>query len=121
MSDLKDYEIVDGELIKYKGTVNVHTPNNKSKGVSGGPDTMDNVFLLSMEEVEKSLPKESERKCHKTKYADKQDESKTSFWQLRTPGKGWGSVAVNCEYGDYSAMTGNHVGSCCVRPVVWVK
>ncbi len=102
-------------------TVNVHTPKNKSKGVSGGPDTMDKVFLLSMEEVEKYLPKESERKCHKTKYADKQDESKASFWQLRTPGKGWGSVAVNCEYGSYSAMTGNHVGSSCVRPVVWVK
>lgn len=102
----------------------LNTPDNKSCKTTGGPDTEDRVFVLSMEEVEKYMPAAEDRKAKATEYAHKQRPTKrdTGFWQLRTPGKdGWGSVAVSSMLGEYSAMTGNHVGYSYLRPAIWVE
>jgi len=100
------------------------TPKNKECKTDGGPDTEDRVFLLSVDEVEKYFPNEEDRKCEPTEYARKQRPTRrdSGFWQLRTAGKdGWGSVAVSNYFGDYCAMTGNHVGFSFIRPVIWIK
>lgn len=96
---------------------------NKAVRVDGGPPTEDHVFLLSIDEVEKYMPTEESRITTATEYAHKQHPTKRDwgFWQLRTPGDGWGSVAVFESTGDYSAMTGNHVGYSYLRPAIWVK
>lgn len=102
----------------------IDNPDNKSQRVDGGPNTKDRVFLLSIDEVEKYMPTEEDRKSTATEYACKQHPPKrdTGFWQLRTPGKGgWGSVAVSDIFGDYCAMTGNHVGYSYLRPAIWIK
>lgn len=99
-------------------------PKNKAQHVDGGPDTEDRVFLLSIDEVEKYMNSEESRTADATEYAHKQHPTKrdVGFWQLRTPGKdGWGSVAVSSSFGDYCAMTGNHVGYSYLRPAIWIK
>jgi hypothetical protein len=105
-------------------TVTVNTPKNKDYKTDGGPDTKDEVFLLSVDEVEKYLPDQRSRKSEPTEYAHKQRPTKRDwgYWQLRTPGKdNWGSVAVSDGSGDYCAMTGNHAGYSYIRPAIWVK
>lgn len=101
----------------------LENPKNKDVRVDGGPPTEDHVFLLSIDEVEKYMPTEESRKSTATEYAHKQHPTRRDwgFWQLRTPGKDWGSVAVSEETGGYSAMTGNHVGYSYLRPAIWVK
>lgn len=102
----------------------ISNPKNKKQRVDGGPDTEDRVFLLSMEEVEKYMATEESRKSAATEYAHKQHSARrdTGFWQLRTPGKdGWGSVAVSDYSGNYSALTGNHVGFSYLRPAMWIQ
>lgn len=104
--------------------ITLHTPKNKEYGTDGGPDTEDQVFLLSVDEVEKYMPADESRKSEPTEYAHKQRPTKrdSGFWQLRTPGKdNWGSVAISDYFGTYAAMTGNHVGFTYVRPAIWVK
>jgi len=105
-------------------TTTISTPKNKECKSDGGPDTKDRVFLLSVDEVEKYFPNQEDRKSEPTEYAHKQRPTRrdSGFWQLRTPGKdNWGSVAVSDYFGDYCAMTGNHVGFSYVRPAIWIK
>ncbi len=98
-------------------------PGNKDQRVDGGPPTEDRVFLLSLDEVERYMPTEEDRKSTATEYAHKQILTRRDcgFWQLRTPGKGsWGSVAID-ESGYDVAMTGNHVDHSYLRPAIWIK
>ena len=100
----------------------VSTPRNKSQRIDGGPDTEDHVFLLSVEEVKQYMPTNESQESTPTEYARKKDMRQTwGFWQLRTPGKSsFGPVAVH-DFGGFSAMTGNYVGSGYLRPAMWIK
>lgn len=103
-------------------TVTINTPKNKTCKTDGGPDTIDQVFLLSIGEVESLLPTYEGRKSKPTEYAHKKNDAKRDYgyWQLRTPGKvNWGSVAIDDRSGD-AAMTGNYVGNDYLRPVIVV-
>lgn len=105
-------------------TVTLSTAPNKKCKVDGGPNTKDRVFLLSMEEVEKYMPSVEDRKSKATEYAQKQRQERRNigYWQLRTPGEGMnGSVAVEDYSGEFSAMTGNHVGYSYIRPAIWIQ
>lgn len=108
--------------------------------VSGGNDTKDLVFILSVGELEKYLRTDISRKCCPTDYAvytgavnswgSYSDDSKevdkhvddVSIWWLRSPGK-IGHYAAYCNYtgdirqdGSYVARTGY-----CVRPALWTR
>lgn len=67
-----------------------NNPSNSEYDISGGNATMDKMFLLSMEEVEKYLPTPNEKICVPTNYARQNsawtDPSGNSWWWLRSPG-----------------------------------
>ena len=97
--------------------------DSKKWKTPGGNDTMDKVFLLSMEEIEEVFKKKEDRISELTAYAKQQVFVKrdgVSFWDTRTPGKnGWGPAAISNFDGDVDTE-GNHVGYDGVRPAVWV-
>ena len=120
----------------------VATPDYSRNGfvVSGGNDTTDKVFLLSVEEMEKYLKTESSRQCCPTDYAVhtgagnswgyfEDDSYKVAEyipdvcqWWLRSPGQ-IGHYAAYCDFmgqtisvGKYAGATGNSV-----RPALWVR
>ncbi len=103
-------------------TTTVITPKNKKQHIDGGPDTQDKLFLLSLDEVERLMPEEEDKATTATAYAAVQRGNKRDifFWLLRTPGKGWGSVAVSLD-GLRIATTGNHVGQDLIRPAMVLK
>ena len=96
-----------------------------TNGTSGGNDTEDKLFLLSIDEVYFYFPSAAERICYVTPYAACEG-SWTDFndgccWWLRSPGSGnagaadiysdgklWGSV-VDISYQKDT-----------VRPVMWI-
>lgn len=95
----------------------------------GGPDTQDQIFLLSRDEVEEYLPTEESRMCTPTAYALKRgawksttydiDGVKCTWWWLRTPGY-YRSCAASVR--TRGTITSNRVydSSGAVRPAIWV-
>ena len=125
----------------------VVTRNYEQNGfiVSGGRDTEDKVFVLSVEEVERYLKTPASRKCSPTEYAIHTGASDAwgyfsddsgyvdSFtgdvciWWLRNPGKN-GHYTALCSFdgsigyqGDYSGGKPNTPNCYCVRPAIWVS
>ena len=101
------------------------------KEISGGADTKDRVFLLSISEAQELFENSQARMCSLTSYALTHDDSTsgTRAWWLRTMGENQYSVA--CVSFDGSI---NHRGSpfylnnntnwphgSGVRPVIWVN
>ncbi|MBP3201060.1 MAG: hypothetical protein J6M39_05385 [Lachnospiraceae bacterium] len=90
----------------------VETNDNIEYGTSGGNDTTDKLFLLSVEELNKYF-KTSRLARFKN----------NRIWWLRTPGATQNKVAVvdlggDVEYGRDVCWTSNNMG---VRPALWVK
>ena len=127
------YEIAfdPSEKARIAETVNSN-PDNPSYGTSGGNDTNDKVFLLSIDEAYLYLKKEG-RQCKAT-YVSGQNkalsvdkENGNSAWWLRSPGiqsvaaatvKHNGDVASygNFVHGDTVYMTTTNL----VRPALWL-
>ena len=91
-----------------------------------GESTIDNVSILSYQELVKLMPTDLERKTQPTDYAIKQgcylNPEGDSAWWLRSPGPAanipehlasWGNLGARTHYVD-DVMIG-------VRPVIWVK
>ena len=96
----------------------IQNPKNEVTNNGGGPDTKDNVFLLSIDEVEKYMPTENSRWASITKYAYRQRYAKRTFWhwELRTLSYvvfGNGRLCATGSNGRH-----NH---CCLRPAIWIK
>lgn len=108
-------------------TVSVSADPNPKSEVDPGNATQDKVFVLSLLEVKKYLPSDSDRVAMPTAYAVEKGAyesimSKTSWWWLRSPGeysenavyvKGSGTVDVAgrlCTHDRYA-----------VRPVMWIE
>lgn len=99
--------------------------DNVDFGTEGGNDTDDYLFFLSHEEVYKYFPENADRKVVATAYAKKQgafNESKHTYWWLRSPGK----FRCNAEYVFASGVVysyGSDVGhsDVCSRPAMWVN
>lgn len=104
---------------------------NPKYNVSPGKDTIDDVFLLSIDEVNEYLVSEEIRKCVPTEYAKEycwsaytSDTSMlngkaTCWWWLRTPGKKDTSIATVSDDGSVyyeGAGKGNYSGG--VRPAM---
>jgi len=103
--------------------VTLTNPNNKKHHKKGGPDTVDRVFLLSVEEILQYLPAERDRRCGKTPYAEKQIQRTNRYpvWMTRTPGNGsWGKPAAVDGWGDIN-YAGNSAGDYTLRPAIWLK
>ena len=104
--------------------------DNQWFGTSGGNDTNDHIFLLSLEEVVQYFGDSGQLKnrpsnntlCIDDKFNKKRIEySSTSTWWLRSPGGNThsaayvhGSVYLGGDYGGVSAVGG-------VRPALWLN
>ena len=70
-------------------TTKVINKDNEEYETSGGKDTNDKIFLLSIDEVNKYFPKAEDRYAYATLSAQKavdEDEGKFDWW-LRSPGR----------------------------------
>ena len=102
-------------------------PDNSMFGTTGGNDTNDKVFLLSIDEAELYLS--SYKHVHPTPYAiergahaDGTGKWSSSCGWLRSPGYEQGNAALLDRFGGIS-LHGGFVNNddCAVRPAIWVK
>ena len=83
--------------------------DNPETGVSGGKNTKDKVFILSLDEINKYLPNDS-------------DKASGDYWRTRTPGEEQRQALVISKDGSIL-----DVGECWVefdygiRPAMWIK
>ncbi|MCL1941748.1 MAG: DUF6273 domain-containing protein [Synergistaceae bacterium] len=99
----------------------VSNPDNPYHGTNGGGDTIDKVFLLSIEEAEKYFDTESKRIA-----ADV--DGNASWWWLRSPADTSDGAASVGEYGyidyggdadSFASNADNPYGG--VRPALWLE
>ena len=104
---------------------NVKNSDNPEYNTSGGNNTEDRIFLLSIDEAEKYLT-ESERRLIPTPYAAKQGEwqgnNGNCWWWLRSPGiSPYGAACVDDEG---SIRSRNHIAmrvKFAVCPALWIE
>jgi DNA-binding beta-propeller fold protein YncE len=110
----------------------VSADKNPEYSTNPGNDTTDNVFLLSITEVNKYFSSDSTRQCAATDYAIEQgawtsseytvDGKATFCWWLRSPGGNQGHAAYVYfagsvyHYGDFVSHD-----DACVRPALWIN
>lgn len=99
--------------------VQLSNPDNPEHGTEGGNDTIDSVFLLSIDEAEQYFSSESARKAEGTAYANERGFCPT-WWWLRSPGCDASHAAFVHYYG-YVAAGGDPVDFATgVRPALWL-
>lgn len=105
-------------------TAEVSAENNPNYNTTGGKETTDKVFLLSIKEANEYFNTDEERKCVPTDYASVHNDWNitTSDWWLRSPGFNSSSAAcvtiagsVNCG-GTFVTRSEYFV-----RPVLWIS
>lgn len=110
----------------------ITNPDNPHNGTDGGNDTLDRVFLLSLDEAMYYFPNEDDRETDGTEAAVAQgatrDRYKCVSWLTRTPGRTNLYVALissvgKANYdGHYVDLNKQYSGNQpVVRPAVWVK
>jgi len=113
-----------------------NNPNNQWYGTNGGNETIDKVFLLSLDEVCRYFGDSAANLWNKGNtgsdyYIDDMNNStriaydrseEASWWWLRSPGDGSGSAANVLRVGSVD-VPGNNVadGSGGVRPALWIN
>ena len=120
-------------------TVTIKNPDNPLYGTPGGNDTEDNVFCLSLEEVQVYFADTNDRMAGLTDYAVSRGASvnednkldngmNTGWWWLRTPASSANRAAeVDCFGNIDTQINADGVDGCLVfsegisvRPVVWI-
>jgi len=106
-------------------STSITTSCNPVHGTSGGRDTTDQVFLLSIDEVESYFDSDTDRRVEATAYAKRQGAqvyNTGAWWRLRSPGKFDYSVASVYASGQI-AYDGDAVSDygCAIRPAIWVE
>ena len=134
-STFYDSAFSDEEKLLIKET-NLTNPDNDVYGTDGGNDTTDNVFILSLPEVEKyfggSRTEDNPRRsCYATEALNRAGTNgygNYCSWYTRTPGQDQKSVVfvdyynfdplgkINMEGCDISI-----IGMCVARPTIWVQ
>ncbi len=105
---------------------NVPAHNNPRYDTLPGNETTDNVFLLSVNEVDEYFGSLSERTCKATQYSASKNAYTTqngySWWLLRTPGNSQNYV-TNINVNGSTNINGNLVinNGACVRPALWIN
>lgn len=106
-------------------TVTVSADKNPDYSTNPGNATQDQVFLLSITEVNKYFSSDSARQCKPTDYAVAngawESDSGNCWWWLRSPGYDQGGAAGVYSDGDVSER-GHFVdhGGSAVRPALWI-
>lgn len=103
--------------------VDVNTPDGRS-GTSGGAITLDKIFILSVEQMQKYFPKEMDRKSKPTEFAKEWDAEYDKYgwgwYWARNPGKEQ-DMAAGIHVGGGINFDGRDVGNCeGVRPAMWL-
>lgn len=128
-NDIEKERIIENEI---------ENKPNPEYGTGGGENTIDKVFLLSIEEAEKYFKFDDSRKARATRYAEMHGavnlgEEKYSRWHLRSSGDSEYTVAYvsACEldfWGDAIPETGgdiftygDYIDTCELRPVIHIK
>ena len=120
-------------------TITVENSDNPLYGTPGGNDTEDNVFCLSLEEVQVYFQDTTDRMTAPTDYAISRGSTvcddrtldnsmKTGWWWLRTPASSANRAAeVDCYGNIDNVINADKVDGClvfsegiCVRPAVWI-
>ena len=108
--------------------VTVTADRNPDYNTNPGNATQDNLFLLSISEVEKYFASDGARLCDPTEYAASKSswyDDYGSFWWLRTPGTDQSFAAIVSSRGDVSRF-GNNVNGvkgiyAAIRPAMWIE
>jgi len=110
-------------------SVKLHTPPTKENKriISGGEDTIDKIFCLSVDEVKKYMPNISDRRADDLRYSERGITYTTLGWWTRSPG-------VSAEYGadvrsHRCTVDPGKIGYCiektsnfsAVRPAMWIN
>ena len=94
--------------------------DNPDYGTYGGNETEDKVFLLSIAELDTYFHDNESRMVFGTQYTKNDgayaDNSGTSFWWLRSPGKYRNNAAIVFSVGSVDVHAGNGV----VRPAMYI-
>lgn len=110
----------------------IHTPDNPIYGTGGGEDTMDYLFLLSIDEVQKYFLSDEERRTQIVPDVEIEQYdlmpgthylNTTDFydWWLRSPGDSEDSFACVGRFGDVmEAGQWSSSEEVSVRPAMWV-
>ncbi len=107
-------------------TTTVEPANNTKYEISGGNQTEDKVFLLSIEEARLYFDINAERISRATKYAAAKGTYNNGdagcWWWLRAPYKSYESFLCVSYYGDVGdTHSGVNDNKCGVRPAMWVS
>ena len=106
-------------------TVTVSADKNPDYSTNPGNATQDQVFLLSITEVNKYFSSDSARQCKPTDYAVAngawESDSGNCWWWLRSPGF-IQNIAAYVYYVGYVYEIGDYVniGFSAVRPALWI-
>ena len=106
-------------------TVTVSADKNPAYSTNPGNATQDQVFLLSITEVNKYFSSDSARQCKPTDYAVAngawESDSGNCLWWLRSPGGYQGSAAYVYNDGDVRESGRNvDLDDSAVRPALWI-
>lgn len=100
------------------------TDKNPDYGTSSGSNTMDSVFLLSVEEALRYFDSDGARQCYGTPYcyeAGATERDGRVYWWLRTSGQGQiDCTAVTPEGAPYTPGFCVNNDSPAVRPALWI-
>lgn len=105
----------------------VENDGNSDYDIDGGKDTKDSIFLLSIDEAKQYFPKNIDRMCQATKYAEAQGSEFDSItrncrWWLRSPGSSlYSASSVKIDGFILQMGTLVSVDKSFVRPAMWVE
>lgn len=121
-------EFMETAFNKYEQELVMNTvlenADNSEYEIDGGRNTVDKVFLLSIDEAERYFPAYDAMKCTPTEYAVAQgvdaEDNVVRWWWLRSPGlygaAGVGSLGGVATHGDFVDGDGDTV-----RPALWLS
>ena len=106
-------------------TVTVSADKNPDYSTNPGNATQDQVFLLSITEVNKYFSSDSARQCKPTDYAVAngawESDSGNCWWWLRSPGNYQNYAAYVYGAGDVNEYGSNVIDDgIAVRPALWI-
>ena len=107
-------------------TTTVKNSPNPQHGTSSGNDTLDKIFLLSVDEVKKYFKADSDTKCQVTLFAKNKgaycDGAYFGYWWLRTTGQYVQNASYVFYTGGVSLMGYDASGMIFgVRPAMWIS
>lgn len=103
-------------------TVIVSADESPHYSTNPGNATQDQVFLLSITEVDKYFSSRWERECKTTAFAAANGEFEDAYWWLRSPGEDQNDAAYVSSIGSVNDWPVNNPHDMiAVRPALWIN